>query len=156
MKMNSIAMVMVFGAATVLSGCSSPAQRMAECEAQGISKDTCYLSEQNRQNVYNEAAQNAAYANARDAAAGTGIWAKKDKSAKQHAQDAHKPGIKHWKGMKLELTKNGLTVDGKPAAVSETNEKATVYQQGLYSYVVYANGKVAVLDDKGVFLDYAK
>ncbi|WP_288822018.1 hypothetical protein [uncultured Leclercia sp.] len=156
MRMNSIAMMMVIGAAVALSACKSPEQRMAECASQGISKDTCYLVEQNRQQSYNEAAQNAAYANARDAAAGTGVWAKKDKHAKQHAQAAHKPGVKHWKGMKLEITKNGLVVDGKPAAVSETSEKATVYQQGLYSYVVYSNGKIGVLDDKGAFLDYAK
>lgn len=82
MRMNSIAIMMVVGVAVALSACSSPAQRMAECESQGISKDTCYLSEQNRQNSYNNAAQNAAYANARDAAAGTGVWAKKDKHAK--------------------------------------------------------------------------
>lgn len=148
--------MMVVGAAVALSACSSPAQRMAECESQGISKDTCYLSEQNRQNSYNNAAQNAAYANARDAAAGTGIWAKKDKHAKQHAQAAHKPGVKHWNGMKLEITRNGLVVDGKPAAVSETNKDATVYQQGLYSYVVYSNGKIGVMDDKGGFIGYAK
>ncbi|HID7510807.1 TPA: hypothetical protein ACXHW4_004733 [Enterobacter hormaechei] len=71
-----------------LAGCSSAADRMAKCEAQGISRDTCYLSEQNRQNISNEAAQNAAWANARDAAAGTGIWSKS--GVKQHAQSAHK------------------------------------------------------------------
>lgn len=151
-------LMMIAVGSVLLAGCVSPAeqarQRMAECQAQGISKDTCYLAEQNRQNVYNEAAQNAAWANARDAAAGSGIWAKKD--AKQHAQAAKKAGVKHWKGMKLDVTKNSLIVDGKPAAVSETNKEATVYQQGLFSYVVYANGKIAVMDDKNVFQGYAK
>nr|EGT0020856.1 hypothetical protein [Citrobacter freundii]EGT0456482.1 hypothetical protein [Citrobacter freundii] len=69
---------------------------------------------------------------------------------------AKKSGAKQWKGMKLEVTKNGLTVDGKPAAVSETNTEATVYQQGLFSYVVYVNGKIAVMDDKNQFQGYAK
>lgn len=40
---------------TLLSGCVSPEERMAECQSKGISKDTCYLAEQNR-----EAAENAA------------------------------------------------------------------------------------------------
>lgn len=61
-------------ACVVLSGCSSPAKRMAECESQGISRDTCYLSEQNRQQSINNAAMSAAYRNA----------------ASQHAQAAHK------------------------------------------------------------------
>lgn len=39
----------------LLSGCVSSEERMAECESKGISKDTCYLAEQNR-----EAAENAA------------------------------------------------------------------------------------------------
>ena len=52
-----------------LAGCSSPAQRMAACEAQGVSKDTCYLSEQNRQQGINNAALSAAYANAANATA---------------------------------------------------------------------------------------
>lgn len=76
--MNKMLMTVV-AVSVVLAGCSSPAQRMAECEAQGISKDTCYLAGHNRQDSINSAAQNAAYANARDAAAGTGVWAKKDK-----------------------------------------------------------------------------
>jgi len=31
--------------AGLLAGCASPAQRMAECQAQGISKDACYQAE---------------------------------------------------------------------------------------------------------------
>ena len=56
---KSLLAVLIAGAAILLSACTSTAQRMAECERQGISKDTCYLAEQNRQNAYNEAAQNA-------------------------------------------------------------------------------------------------
>ncbi|MGL5967908.1 MAG: hypothetical protein ACRCZ6_12200 [Kluyvera sp.] len=61
--------------AVFLAGCTSPAQRMAACEAQGVSKDTCYLSEQNRQQGINNASLAAAYANAANAT--------------QHAQAAH-------------------------------------------------------------------
>lgn len=78
------------------------------------------------------------------------------KVSEPHTHSAKKAGVKQWKGMKLEVTKNGLTVDSKPAAVSETNKDATVYQQGLFSYIVYANGKIAVMDDKNQFQGYAK
>ena len=78
------------------------------------------------------------------------------KVSEPHINSAKKSGAKQWKGMKLEVTKNGLTVDGKPAAVSETNTEATVYQQWLFSYVVYVNGKIAVMDDKNQFQGYAK
>ncbi|EKK5568151.1 hypothetical protein PN823_004573 [Enterobacter hormaechei] len=33
----------------LLAGCSTSASRMRDCERQGISRDTCYLAEQNRQ-----------------------------------------------------------------------------------------------------------
>ena len=65
--MNKLMLVMVVVAAGTLAGCSSPAQRMADCQAQGISKDTCYLSEQNRQNSINNAAMKQAMENAHDA-----------------------------------------------------------------------------------------
>lgn len=48
----------------LLAGCSSPAQRMADCQAQGISKDTCYLAEQNRQTAILGAAEKQAMENA--------------------------------------------------------------------------------------------
>ncbi|OAT27479.1 hypothetical protein M976_02185 [Buttiauxella ferragutiae ATCC 51602] len=44
-------LMMVVGMAGTLVGCSTPAQRQAECQAQGVSKDACYMAEQNRQNV---------------------------------------------------------------------------------------------------------
>lgn len=140
MKIKYLAVFAVVG---VLAGCSSPAQRMADCEAQGISKDTCYLTEQNRKDSINNAAQKAAYENAR-------------KAVEQKAQSAKKAGVKHWDGMELKMTQNGLVVDGKPAAASETTKEATTYQQGLYTFIVYKNGKIAVMDDKGVFKGYAK
>lgn len=39
----------------LLAGCVSTEERIAECESKGISKDTCYLAEKNR-----EAAEDAA------------------------------------------------------------------------------------------------
>ncbi|SUW62792.1 Uncharacterised protein [Buttiauxella agrestis] len=65
--MNKLMLVMVVVAAGTLVGCSSPAQRMAECQAQGVSKDTCYLAEQNRQNSVNSVAMKQAMENAHDA-----------------------------------------------------------------------------------------
>ncbi|MDV0596462.1 MULTISPECIES: hypothetical protein [unclassified Enterobacter] len=59
--------------------------KATECEAQGISKDTCYLAESQHKEAINNASYNAAYANARDAAAGTGVWAKNSK--KHHHDD---------------------------------------------------------------------
>lgn len=111
-------LAMLVSASSLIAGCSTPAQmaqqRMNECESKGISKDTCYLVEQNRQQSYNEAAQNAAWVNARDATAGTGIWAKKD--ALQHAQSAHK----HLpKGCTQVMDANGQC-DVKPAKTSNS------------------------------------
>ncbi|WP_435952651.1 hypothetical protein [Dryocola sp. BD626] len=54
--------------AVTLAGCSTAAQRQADCQAQGISKDTCYLAEQNRQNAINNAAMKQAMENANKAA----------------------------------------------------------------------------------------
>ncbi len=50
--------------ALVLAGCVSPAQLIANCTASGVSYDTCYLSEQQRQQSINNASLSAAYANA--------------------------------------------------------------------------------------------
>lgn len=36
-------------AVILLAGCSSPTSRIADCQAQGVSHDTCYLAEQQRQ-----------------------------------------------------------------------------------------------------------
>lgn len=153
MKKTLLAVVMA-GATALLSACTSPAHRMAECERQGISKDTCYLAEQNRQNAYNESAQNAAWANARDAAAGTGIWAKKD--AKQHAQAAKAAHTFKWEGMKITIRGEILDVDGVLGALDENEPQAKVYSQGLYTFIYYpAKGKLAV-NKEGQFQGYAR
>jgi hypothetical protein len=60
MKKVGLALLM----SAVLMGCTSQAQRLAECEAQGISRDACYIVDQNRQAAVNAAAQKQAMENA--------------------------------------------------------------------------------------------
>lgn len=141
MNVKYLVIVAVLGSA-LLAGCASPAQRMAECEAQGVSRDACYIAEQNRQSAINTAAEKQAMENAQ------ALY------PAQKAQAAKK--VKQWEGMKLVMTSTGLTVDGKPAAVIEKTKDATVYQQGLFNYIVYRNGKIAVTDASNVFKGYAK
>lgn len=58
--------VIALGAVTfgLLAGRSSQASRMAECEAQGISRDACYIAEKNRQATINASAEKQALENA--------------------------------------------------------------------------------------------
>lgn len=74
MKVNKLFAVV---AVLLLAGCTSSAQRMAECEAQGISRETCYLAESQHKEAVNQAAYNAAMANARDAVKQDGQSTKK-------------------------------------------------------------------------------
>jgi len=61
-------MLMIAGLSTLLlAGCVSPDQRIANCTAKGVSYNTCYLSEQQRQQGINNASLSAAYANAASA-----------------------------------------------------------------------------------------
>lgn len=129
----------------MLVGCSSPSSRMAECEAQGVSRDTCYLAEQNRQSAINSAAEKQALENAQ------ALYPQKAQSAKKSMAFT-----RHYDGMLIKRDALGIvTVDGKPAAQDETNADATAYSQGLYTIIVYKTGKVAVMKS-GVFMGYAK
>jgi hypothetical protein len=49
----------------LLAGCTTEAERLAQCEAKGISRDTCYLAEQNRQTAIDAAAEKQALENQR-------------------------------------------------------------------------------------------
>lgn len=140
MKFNTVLLVLAWSACSLLAGCTSESQRLANCEAKGISRDTCYLAEQNRQASINAVYEKQALENAA--------------AAVQHGQNA-KVKMKHFAGMEIKNTSTGLSIDGKPAAVIEKNKDATVYQQGLYNFIVYANGKIAVTQE-GVFKGYAK
>jgi outer membrane murein-binding lipoprotein Lpp len=79
--MKKLMMIAVVISVSALAGCMSPAERMAknmaECEAQGISKDTCYQVEKDNQSRMNAMYQKQSMENARDAAAGEGVFKKK-------------------------------------------------------------------------------
>lgn len=101
--MKKLMMIAVLaGISSLLSACSSPADRMAKCEAQGVSKDACYIAEQNRTATINAAAEKQALENAANAL--------------QHAQSAHK----HLpKGCTQVMDANGQC-DVKPAKTSNS------------------------------------
>ncbi len=48
-------------AVILLAGCSSPTSRIADCRAQGVSHDTCYLAEQQRQTAILSASEAQAF-----------------------------------------------------------------------------------------------
>lgn len=50
----------------VLAGCSTEASRMNACESKGVSRDACYIAEQNRQATINAAAEKQAMENAQN------------------------------------------------------------------------------------------
>lgn len=56
--------LMMIAAVLSLAACSSPAQRMADCQSKGVSKDACYIAEQNRTTAINAAAEKQALENA--------------------------------------------------------------------------------------------
>lgn len=138
MKAKMMMFAGVFSA-MFLAGCTSPAQRMAACEAQGISKDTCYLSEQNRQQGINNAAMAAAYANAANAT--------RTHEAEQHAQAAHVADPMREATLSSNVLKatlsNGFftaTVNGKKATVKRINENFFEIHGGGYVISVSMNG----------------
>lgn len=75
-------------AVILLAGCSSPTSRIADCQAQGVSHDTCYLAEQQRQAAILSASEAQAFKNA---------------EAAQHAQAAKKAIYKGF-GMTFRMT----------------------------------------------------
>ena len=56
--------VIVIGAIIALAGCTSSAERMYQCESQGVSRDACYVAEQNRKANINGTAEKQALENA--------------------------------------------------------------------------------------------
>lgn len=155
MKIKFLAVLAAIG---LLADCTTEDQRLEKCEAKGISRDVCYQEEKAYWCNYqsNMAALTASNQQAEAIREGNDINRKHYKNVEQKAQAAKKTGVKHWDGMKLETTPNGLVVNGKSAAASETTKEATTYPQGLYTFIVYKNGKIAVMDDKGAFKGYAK
>lgn len=71
---------------------------------------------------------------------------------------AGKKTPKQWKGYGVTVKRDSLgliTVNGKPAAQGEVTEKATTYQQGLFTVILYNSGKVALMN-QGQFVGYLK
>lgn len=62
--MKKLIMIAVMGG--VLAGCTNEASRMSACENKGISRDACYIAEQNRQATINAAAEKQALENAQN------------------------------------------------------------------------------------------
>lgn len=129
-------LLMIAIAVSALSACSSPAERMANCEAQGVSRDTCYLAEQNRTTAINAAAEKQAMENAANAV--------------QHAQSAK---------VQDPLREASFTANGINATVSNgfftaniNGKKAVVKRFNANSYELKGAGYVLsiTLDDNGI------
>lgn len=79
--------LLVIGAIMALAGCTSSAERMYECEAQGVSRDACYVAEQNRKATINSAATKQAMENANDLYGAKGTETNKHHHHKHHESD---------------------------------------------------------------------
>lgn len=145
--MNKFVILPVF-VSVLLAGCKSSADRMYECEAQGISRDTCYQVEQSRKQGINDQAMAQAYRNATSADL-SGNKHHSHHQPTQHAQAAKTRTVKGF-GVTVKIAGDWVTLDGKPAALDETTESAKVYSQGLYQVIVYKSGKVALLKERVV------
>ncbi|MJS61836.1 hypothetical protein DOC35_19325 [Salmonella enterica subsp. enterica] len=76
--------ILVVGAILALAGCTSSAERMYQCESQGISRDACYVAEQNRKATINSAAQKQAMENANDLYGAKGTETNKHRHHRKH------------------------------------------------------------------------
>lgn len=84
---KALVMGLAMGMAVMsLSGCTSSRERMYECMDQGISRDTCYLAEQNRKAAINAAAEKQALENATNASF---EHSSHDESGKNHHHHHH-------------------------------------------------------------------
>ena len=113
--------------AALLAGCVSEEQRLAQCEAKGVSRDACYIADQNRQATINAAAEKQALENAH--------------AAIQHAQvarigDPLREASFSANGIKATIN-NGFTqatINGKKATVKRSN--ANFYEIKGAGYVL--------------------
>jgi len=115
----------------LLAGCSSQASRMADCQAQGISKDACYIAEQNRQTAVQNTAMKQAMENA----------------AKQYAQTAKRVVHVRIKDIDIKIfpaDKQGY-IESTAAALDEDNADAQVYRKGIFTAIYYKRTHKVVL-----------
>lgn len=113
-NMNKVMMIVM--TATLLAGCTSPAKRVAACEAQGVSRDACYTSEQNPQATLNAAAEKKTLENAQ------AIYPVQ-KAQAAHVADPMREATLTAPGIKATLS-NGFftaTINGKKAKVKRFN-----------------------------------
>lgn len=125
MKKISLAAAAVAGA-LLLAGCQSSASRMYECEASGVSRDACYVAEQNRKAGINAAATKQAMENANDLYGAKGTETNK---AKHHN---HK------------------------RSYQEDEDATDYDDQDVDTGVVYRHGKKGYLNADGEFQQYAQ
>jgi uncharacterized protein YceK len=121
----------VFAAIILLSGCSTQASRMADCQSQGVSKDTCYMAEQNRQTATQSVALKQAMENA----------------STQYAQAAKKIVHARIKGIDVKIfpaDKQGY-IEGTAASLDEDNADAQVYRKGVFTAIYYKRTHKLVL-----------
>lgn len=83
------AAAIVAGITLTLTGCQSSASRMYECEAQGVSRDACYVAEQNRKATINSAAEKQAMENANDLYGAKGTETNKHNHKHKHKHRQH-------------------------------------------------------------------
>lgn len=124
--------LLIAGVALALTGCSTSASRMAECEAQGVTRDACYVAEQNRHAAIVGAAEKQALENA------------------QLAQAAHKSVKKTWRYKDVVVSRDKLgivSIDGKPAIMTEENNGNQVFSAGISNVIFYKSGKVALMQN---------
>lgn len=116
--MTKVKMVRFLPLFVALAGCSTAADRMAKCEGEGLSKETCYATEQNRQTAINAAAEKQALENAANAV-------QHGQAAKaSHVADPLRQASLRGPGIMAEIN-NGFTVariNGKKAIVKRFNE----------------------------------
>lgn len=123
--------LLVIAALTVLAGCSTQASRMADCQSQGVSKDTCYMAEQNRQTAIQSVALKQAMEN----------------SAKQYAQATKKVVHARINGIDVKIfpaDKQGY-IEGTAAYLDEDNADAQVYRKGVFTAIYYKRTHKLVL-----------
>ena len=113
--------------ATLLAGCVSEEQRLAQCQAKGVSRDACYVADQNRQAAINAAAEKQALENAHEAV---------QYSQAAHVADPLREASFSANGIKASIN-NGFTqatINGKKATVKRFN--ANFYEVRGAGYVL--------------------
>lgn len=125
-------------ATMLLAGCSTQASRMASCQSQGISIDTCYTVEQNRQTAIQSAALKQAMENA----------------TTQYAQTTKKIVHVRIKGIDIKIfpaDKQGY-IEGTAAYLAEDNADAQVYRKGIFTAIYYLRThKIVLMRDGQIY-----